>query len=290
MLSGRTVVGRTVIKIETLPSTIAVYRFLYNMSKKAAAKAAVEIDDSEDIMDVPSTPTMKKGKAAAALLVATPVPTPKTKAAGAPATDPAPPKAKRAAKPAAPATVDAVLTTPTAKPRAKKAVAPATAVEGTTVPVVERPAENYSLKIATLEKMATVMGCTNSHRVFINVPPNLVDDKAMATLIRDWGITTLKYNAKKGLETIQVQLDNRKDSNVCVYGWVTEADGIDLIFNKFPGYSYYFLYPAVPVEYAKLMIADGATKEDASKGISIVESVYYTHLKYQHDKIVTVLV
>lgn len=263
--------------------------------KKPAAAAPVDdlgdLDDYDGLELVTpkttkTTTTPKSAKPIKTKLVAQvdemdqeaePVPTPKPKKAAVTAT----PKPKKAA-----VTVEEPPA-PVATPKSKKAAVANTGL--TTVSTVKGgisvPAqENHSLKL-DLEKIPKLLECTNSYRVFCNIPPGLLtpaQEKAWNSGIKAAGLDSLKY-AHKSLTTLHEQIRNRATQDLIITGWVPDPDSIQPVFGEGEAFTYVFMYPSNIKEYYNKLIEDGVEKTEALAEARAVRDAYNKHLdKFEH--------
>lgn len=252
--------------------------------KSAATKKAQIVAEPA----VAPTPKAPKKKAAAAKtddlaeLDAPVAATPKLKKAAVAAT----PKPKKAAV----AAEDDLEVADTPKP--KKAAVAATGLT-TVAPVkggLSAPAaENNSLKM-DIDKIPKLLECTNSERVFCNLPPGLLTPEQEANWkagLKAAQIATLTY---KKLTTLHEQMANRSNQDLLISGWVADPEDVQPIFGKGVAFTYVFIYPNNIKEYALKLEADNVDREKAIATARTVRESYQKHLEKFEHAIITALV
>jgi len=232
--------------------------------KKAAAAKVEDLDE----LDAPVAATPKTKKAAVAA-------TPKPKKAAVVADDletPDPPKAP--------------------SPKQKKAAVAATGL--TTVAPVKGgltapAAENHSLKM-DIDKIPKLLECTNSERVFCNVPQGLLTPEVEAEWkagLKAAQIATLTY---KKLATLHDQMANRSNQDLLISGWVADPEEVQPIFGTGVAFTYVFIYPSNIKQYALKLEADGVEHEKAVTMARTLRDSYQKHLEKFEHAIITALV
>jgi hypothetical protein len=236
--------------------------------KKAAAAKADDLGE----LDAPVAATPKGKKAAVAA-------TPKPKKAAVVADDleaSDPPKAA----PIVPS------------PKQKKAAVAATGL--TTVAPVKGgltapAAENNSLKM-DIDKIPKLLECTNSERVFCNVPPGLLTAEQEANWkagLKAAQIATLTY---KKLTTLHEQMANRSNQDLMISGWVADPEDVQPIFGKGVAFTYVFIYPTNIKDYALKLEADNIDHDKAVATARGVRESYNKHLEKFEHAVITALV
>lgn len=207
------------------------------------------------------------------------------------------PKGKKAAVAATPKpkkVADELEAPVPASPKAKKAAVAATGL--TTVAPVKGglaapSAENHSLKM-DLEKIPKLLECTNSERVFCNLPPGLLTgdhEAAWKDGLKKAHISTLSCNNKK-LAVLHEHIANRPNQDLLVSGWVADPEAVQPIFGEGVAFTYIFIYPSNIKDYAIKLEADGTEREKAIATVRAVRDSYQKHLdKFEHA-IITALV